>query len=90
MKIPGKDLNQSVVFGSGIVSRMQRLETNLDWSNIHVRKGSPAHGQLLDSSPEKEALRQGRAALVASKATVHLMNNHCARYVMLPDRAKFL
>lgn len=56
---------------------MQRLETNLGWSNIHVRDGTPSHGQFIESAPEEEALHQGKAALVAAKTTMHLMNLHC-------------
>lgn len=77
MKIPDIDLNRSVVFGNGVVNRMLRLETNLGWSNIHVKKGTPSHGQLIVSFPEKEALRQGKDALIATKATLHLMNSFC-------------
>lgn len=58
---------------------MQRLETNLGWSNIHIEEGSPSHGQLIDSAPEQEALVQGRSALVAAKTTMYLMNLHCRK-----------
>lgn len=77
VKITEKDLNDCVTFGRSVVSRMQRLETNLDWAAIHVKRGSPAHGQLIESSPETEALQQGKAAMVAAKATVQLVNTHC-------------
>lgn len=77
LKLTGKDLNRSVSFGHSVINRMLRLETNLGWSNVHVKKGTPSHGQLIVSHPEEEALKQGREALVASKATMHLMNMFC-------------
>lgn len=77
IKITEKDLNDCVAFGKRVVNMMQRLETNLDWAAIHIKKGSPAHGQLIESNPESEALQQGRAAMVATRATVQLVNMHC-------------
>lgn len=77
IKITEKDLNDCVTFGKRVVNMMQRLETNLDWAAIHIKKGSPSHGQLIESSPEAEALQQGRAAMVATRATVQLVNTHC-------------
>lgn len=77
IKVSEKDLNDCVTFGKRVVNMMQRLETNLDWAAIHIKKGSPAHGQLIESSPETEALQQGRAAMVALRATVQLVNSHC-------------
>lgn len=79
IKITEKDLNDCVSFGKRVVNMMQRLETNLDWAAIHIKKGSPSHGQLIESSPEAEALLQGRAAMVATRATVQLINTHCIR-----------
>ncbi|RZC42334.1 peroxidase, partial [Asbolus verrucosus] len=78
-KIPSDELRSSVAFGNSVVDRMHRLETNLEWSNVHIRKGTPSHGQLIVSSPEQEALKQGRDALVVTKATIHLVNNFCNR-----------
>lgn len=80
IRITEKDLNKSVSFARDVVDHMQRLETNLGWANIRVELGSPSHGQLIDSEPEVEALRQGRHALVAAKATIHLMNTYCNRF----------
>jgi hypothetical protein len=77
LTISEKDLNRSVLFGHGVVNRMLRLETNLGWSNVDVKKGTPSHGQVIVSHPEEQALKQGRDALVAAKATMHLMNQFC-------------
>ncbi|XP_063908765.1 peroxidase-like isoform X2 [Zophobas morio] len=91
LKITEKDLNRSVSYGHSIVNRLLRLETNLAWSDVHVKKGTPSHGQLIVSNPDEEALRQGREALVASKATLHLMNMFCHKYHMSPsDCAKYI
>jgi peroxidase len=84
LTISEKDLNRSVLFGHGVVNRMLRLETNLGWSNVDVKKGTPSHGQVIVSHPEEQALKQGRDALVAAKATMHLMNQFCDKHNLSP------
>lgn len=80
MKITEKNLNESVSSGENIVNRMSRLETSLGWADIHVKEGTPAHGQLIENSPADETLEQGRAALIAARASQNLMNTKCPRY----------
>ncbi|NP_001164313.1 peroxidase precursor [Tribolium castaneum] len=90
-KITEKDLNRSVSFGNSVINRMLRLETNLGWSDVHVKKGTPSHGQLIASHPDEEALKQGRDALVATKATIHLMNMFCHKHHLSPaDCSKYI
>lgn len=79
MKITQNDLNRSWNYAKNNVDRLKRLETNLAWSNIHVKPGTFAHGQLIQSLPQDVALEQGKVAYIASKAGVHLINRHCLK-----------
>lgn len=77
VKISENDLDRSINFGKSVINHLHRLETNLAWSDIGLKKGTPSHGLLIDSTPDNEALRQGKDALVVAKASMHLMNSHC-------------
>lgn len=77
LRITEKDLNKTINFAYGLINHLKRLEINLCSSEIHVKPGTPSHGQFIDSEPEAEALRQGHDALVAMKATMQLMIIHC-------------
>lgn len=59
--------------------RMDRLETSLGWSGIHVEKETPAHGQLIINAADVEGFGQVRPALVAGKAGQQLLNANCRR-----------
>lgn len=80
IKITERDLNSSVNFASDVINSMKRLETNLGWSNIKVKTGTPSHGMFVSFAPEKEALKKGKDALIAIKATVQLMSSFCTRH----------
>ncbi|XP_018334642.1 peroxidase-like, partial [Agrilus planipennis] len=85
VKISDKDLNRSVEFAQDVLEHLQRLENSLQWSNINVRHESPVHGQLIESSPEREALLVGRDALISTKATAQLVNTHCGKHHLNPS-----
>lgn len=77
IKISEKDLNNSVVFANSVLNNMKRLETNLGWSDIRVKTGTPSHGMFISFSPDREAVKKGRDALIAMKAGVQLLNTFC-------------
>ncbi|KAJ8930106.1 hypothetical protein NQ314_017134 [Rhamnusium bicolor] len=77
LKITEKDLNSSVTFANSVINNMKRLETSLGWSDISVKHGTPSHGMYISFAPEREAIKRGRDALVALKASVQLMNTFC-------------
>uniref|UniRef100_V5I8I5 Peroxidase n=1 Tax=Anoplophora glabripennis TaxID=217634 RepID=V5I8I5_ANOGL len=80
IKITEKDLNNSVVFANSVLNNMKRLETSLGWSDIRVKTGTPSHGMFISFSPEREAIKLGRDALVAMKASVQLLNSFCNKH----------
>jgi hypothetical protein len=70
-------LNVCVKFIESNLGRETRMESNLIKSNTKVRQESPQHGQLIASSPSAEALRHGKDALIATKASLYISHRHC-------------
>lgn len=72
-------LKQSVKFSESNLGRETRMENSLVWSNTKVRQDSPQHGQLITSCPSDEAMRLGKDALIATKASLYISHKHCQR-----------
>lgn len=73
-------LKQSVKFSESNLGRETRMENSLVWSNTKVRQDSPQHGQLITSCPSDEAMRLGKDALIATKASLYISHKHCQRF----------
>jgi hypothetical protein len=70
-------LNLCVKFIESNLGRETRMENNLIRSNTKVRQETPQQGQLIASSPCAEALRHGKDALIATKASLYISHKHC-------------
>lgn len=81
MKIPEKEMTKAIDFAKGVVDHLELLESNLNTYDIRVRKGTPSYGLLIDSLPDNRALKQGKHAYAAARATMYLMsmNPQCQR-----------
>lgn len=79
LDILSKEAKHSVEFATEVVDKLGHLETNLAWSNIHVMKDGPAHGQLIESQADMEGLGQVKNAIIAGKASQHLINLECQK-----------
>ncbi|KAJ8985609.1 hypothetical protein NQ317_015102 [Molorchus minor] len=79
IEITQKDLDDAVKFAQKIVDQFGRLEENLGWSQIKVKHGTPSHGMMISFGPDREAVRRAKDALIATKASVQLMNSFCHR-----------
>lgn len=71
--------NPTITMAENVINNMARLETNLGWSEIHVSKDSPAHGQLIENAIDSTGIQQGKYALIAMKASQNLVTK-CLRY----------
>ena len=79
-KLPHIDdhsIDESVKFSELNLGRETRMENTLIWSNTRVRQETPQHGQLIESCPTAEALKHGRDALIANKASLYISHRHC-------------
>jgi hypothetical protein len=70
-------LNICVKFTESNLGRETRMESSLIRSNTKVQQKTPQHGQLIASSPSAEALRHGKDALIATKASLYISHKHC-------------
>lgn len=78
-KVDHREMTSTINFAQSIVNKMDRHESNIAGANIVVKKGTPMHGQLIDSLPSPEALQHGKDALIAVKASQYLASKHCIR-----------
>lgn len=78
-------LNVCVKFIESNLGRETRMESNLIRSNTKVQQETPQHGQLIASSPSAEALRHGKNALIATKASLYISHKHCQWYGLDDD-----
>lgn len=87
-KLPGikkKDVNQSLTVAQFSVEGKKRWEENLGRSGITVKKGSPAHGMLIDGYPTDEAMRYNRQSSILSMASYNLAYDTCIKYNLEED-----
>lgn len=73
-------INLSVKFSESNLGRETRMENSLIRSNTRVKLETPQHGQLIASYPSAEALRHGKNALIAAKASLYISHKHCQWY----------
>uniref|UniRef100_A0A1B6E785 Heme peroxidase 2 n=2 Tax=Clastoptera arizonana TaxID=38151 RepID=A0A1B6E785_9HEMI len=77
--VDNREMVSTINFAQSVVNRMDRHESNIADADIVVRKGTPMHGQLIDSYPSNQALQHGKDALIAVKASQFLASKHCHR-----------
>jgi len=70
-------VNLSVKYSESHLGHETRLENNLIRSNTKIQQQTPQHGQLIESCPSQEALRHGKDALIAVKASLYISHKHC-------------
>ncbi|KAJ9595022.1 hypothetical protein L9F63_013688, partial [Diploptera punctata] len=73
-------IDESIKFSESNLGRETRMENTLIWSDTRVRQETPQHGQLIESCPTAEALRHGKDALIATKASLYMSHRHCQTY----------
>nr|AIP87047.1 peroxicentin [Macrotermes barneyi] len=73
-------INLSVKFSESDLGRQTRMENSLIRSNTRVQLETPQQGQLIASYPSAEALRHGKNAIIATKASLYMSHKHCQWY----------
>jgi len=86
-----EDLETAVRYGARQIDMLGRHEDSLSRADVHVRTGSPTHGQLIDSRPTADGHSASRQAEIVVKASQYIVNKHCSSgYAGRVARGRFL
>ncbi|XP_039290630.1 peroxidase isoform X2 [Nilaparvata lugens] len=77
--LDAKDLESSVEFARSLIDKQARHEANIAGSGVTIRRGTPAHGLLAESTATQEAIEHGLDAQVALKASQFIASKYCVR-----------
>ncbi|KAF0746289.1 Uncharacterized protein FWK35_00020149, partial [Aphis craccivora] len=72
-----QDLENAIQYGTQQINMLSRHEDSLSYADVHVKIGSPSHGQLIDSKPSIDGHLASRNAEIVIKASHYIMNKHC-------------
>lgn len=75
-----EDLENAIQYATQQINMLSRHEESISYANIHVKIGSPTHGQLIDSRPNIDGHLASRNAEIIIKASYYIMHKHCLKY----------
>lgn len=81
LNLKTQDLEDAIQYGTQQINMLSRHEDSLSYADVHVKVGSPSHGQLIDSQPSSDGHIASRNAEIAIKASQYLINKYCLRYI---------
>lgn len=89
LNLKTQDLENAIQYGTQQINMLSRHEDSLSYADVHVKIGSPSHGQLIDSQPSIDGHLQSRNAEIVLKASHYIMNKHCLGYILLYEQRKY-
>ncbi|XP_022164640.1 peroxidase-like [Myzus persicae] len=78
LNLKTQDLENAIQYGTQQINMLSRHEDSLSYADVHVKIGSPSHGQLIDSQPSIDGHLASRNAEIVIKASHYIMNKHCS------------
>lgn len=78
-RIDGATLNNSIAFAQSLVDRLSTLENNIANAGVELQARSPAEKQFWNSYPSADAFDRSIDAIIATKASLYLMQQNCRR-----------
>lgn len=79
LNLKTEDLENAIQYGTQQINMLSRHEDSLSYADVHVKIGSPSHGQLIDSQPSIDGHLASRNAEIVIKASHYIINKHCSR-----------
>lgn len=83
LNITHQDLENAIQYGTQQINMLSCVENMISCAKVHVKTGSPSHGQLIDFKPSQEGNLTSRNAEILIQGSHYIMSKYCFRYLYI-------